>query len=300
MVAEADEYDRSFLHLHPAHAAILSMDPDHLDIYGDKEAVLSSGFLAFARQVKPGGTLLVQQQWIKALPQGIAAVSFGLDAGNYRAENIGVERGKMVFDLVAPDWKLGGWQLPLPGRHNVENTIAAIALADQAGADPEAMRSALPAFRGIRRRFDIRYRRGKVVYVDDYAHHPTELEAAIRAAKEFYPGRRLSGMFQPHLYSRTRDFASGFARALDQLDETMLLEIYPAREEPIEGVSSELIARQMKKPTGGILPLGEALRKIEGKELEVLMTLGAGNIDTLVRPIEEMLEKRFGPTEKNE
>ncbi len=294
MVAEADEFDRSFLHLQPRHAAILSMDADHLDVYGDPESILSSGFIAFADQVE--GTLFVQSDWVDQLGSEQKSSSFGLGGGAYTAMDIRVDGGYMVFDMIAPDWKLKEVQLPLPGRHNVENALAALALADMTGADPEKLKAGIRLFQGVHRRFDIQYRKDPIVYIDDYAHHPTELIAAIQAAREFFPGRRILGVFQPHLYSRTRDFVDGFATALDQLDKALLLDIYPAREAPIPGVSSGLIADRMQHSPHSILSLDQTVQVLEGEEVEVLMTLGAGNIDTLVNPINQWLEGRYGPS----
>lgn len=297
MVVEADEFDRSFLHLHPLHAAILSMDADHLDIYGDEESIKKSGFFAFADQVQE--KLLVQESWISSFGISANLDSFGLEKGDYQALNIRVEEGNMVFDVEAPDWSLAGVKLPLPGRHNVENALAALALGSLTGAPPEKLAAALGEFRGVRRRFDIRFQRGDVVYVDDYAHHPTELKAAIHAAKEFFPGKQVTGLFQPHLYSRTRDFLGGFAEAMDHLDIAYLLDIYPARELPIPGISSQLIAEQMKKTPRATTSLERVMDVIKDDEVEVLMTLGAGNIDTLVDPIRQWLENRYGPNQKS-
>ncbi len=297
MVVEADEFDRSFLHLSPEHAAILSMDADHLDIYGNPESLRTSGFFAFAQKVK--NQLLVQKDWRDRLPAAHTIQTFGLEGGTYRAGDIRVEEGNMVFEVKAPDWALKGVHLPLPGKHNVENALAALALASQTGAEPEKLKEALASFAGVQRRFDIRYRRDPVVYIDDYAHHPTELKAAIQAAREFFPGRSVTGIFQPHLYSRTRDFADGFAEALDGLDHSFLLEIYPAREKPIPGVASQMIIERMQHKPLATLGLDQVVDRIRNEKLEVLLTLGAGNIDTLATPIQLQLEKTHGPNQQN-
>jgi len=298
MVVEADEYDRSFLHLHPERAVILSMEPDHLDIYGDEDSVVDSGFRAFAGQVVPGGLLYVQQRWARLLDEAQVSRTFGLGQGDYRAEGIRVEQGCFAFDLHTPEQgRIEGFRLPLPGRHNVENATAALAVALELGLEPGRLRRGLQQFKGVKRRFELRFRRPEVVYVDDYAHHPTELQAAIRAAREFFPGKRIKGIFQPHLYSRTRDFAVGFAQALDELDEVILLDIYPAREAPIPGVSAELIRKHMKKHIGAAVPLDEALDKSKERPADVWMTLGAGNIDTLAEPICAYLAERYGPNQ---
>jgi len=297
MVVEADEFDRSFLHLTPEHAVILSMDADHLDIYGDPASVRTSGFFAFAHKVKD--QLLVQQDWRHRLPASIAAQTFGLEGGAYRASHIRIEEGNMVFEVEAPDWALREVRLPLPGKHNVENALAALALASQTGVEPERLKEALASFAGVQRRFDIRYRRDPIVFIDDYAHHPTELQAAIRAARDFFPGRSVTGIFQPHLYSRTRDFADGFAEALDRLDHSYLLEIYPAREKPIPGVKSQIIVDRMQHKPLATLDLDQVVDRISQEKLEVLLTMGAGNIDTLVSPIQLWLEKAYGPNQKS-
>lgn len=300
MVVEADEYDRSFLHLHPEHAIILSMEPDHLDIYGDEAGMLESGFRAFSRQLVPGGKLYVQHRWADQLNDAKVYRTFGLDRGDYRAERVRVEEGYFVFDLQCPEGEaIEGFRLPLPGRHNVENATAALAVALELGLDPQRLAEGLQKFKGVQRRFEIRFRRPGLVYVDDYAHHPTELQAAIGAAREFFPGQRIKGIFQPHLYSRTRDFAKGFAEALEALDEVILLDIYPAREEPIPGVSSDLIRQHMRKKIEAPVPLEQALEKSKEKPAGVWMTLGAGNIDTLAEPICAYLAERYGPNEGN-
>lgn len=302
VVVEADEYDRSFLHLHPEIAVINSVDPDHLDIYGTAEAVQES-YKQFASQLKPGGRLFLHLDVPFDIP---AAQFFGIGKAQYEAANLRVEDGQMVFDLFINDpiliantgqdlpFVLQGLRLNYPGRHNVSNATAAIAAALATGATPEAIRKALPEFRGVKRRFEYIVRQPNLVYVDDYAHHPAELEAAIGAARILYPGKKLTGIFQPHLYTRTRDFADGFAAALDQLDEVLLLDIYPARELPIPGVSSDTIANLMKNKNIEIVTKENILNILKNKQIEVLMTMGAGDIDTLIEPIKELLLSNFG------
>jgi UDP-N-acetylmuramate--alanine ligase len=288
VVAEADEFDRSFLHLRPELAAIMSTDPDHLDIYGDHGAMVSGGFERFAELVEQH--LFLQAE---ALPgfAGQARVSrFDLQNSEFRATNIRVVDGVFQFDYQAPDLVLKELVTPLPGRHNIENAVAAISLAISAGVPPTAIRSGLAGFKGIRRRFERVFENNDQVYIDDYAHHPTELEAAIKAAKELFPERKITGVFQPHLFSRTQDFSSGFAAALDLLDEAILLEIYPAREEPIAGVTSEMILRQMKLPAKELVDMSALTDVLATKKIEVLLTLGAGDIDTQVAPIAAMLQ----------
>ncbi|MDX2072361.1 MAG: UDP-N-acetylmuramate--L-alanine ligase [Haliscomenobacter sp.] len=285
VVVEADEFDRSFLHLYPDIASIMSMDADHLDIYGDEETLLNTGFKAFAKQIKPGGTLWLQHRLQHHFDGNTAYRSFGVGGGDYQAHNIRVEKGYFVFDYTSPQGTIEGLRMPLPGRHNVENATVALSIALQLGAKEEDIRSGLAAFRGVKRRFEIIYRDEETAFFDDYAHHPTELNAAIGAARELFPNAKITGAFQPHLFSRTRDFADGFADALDQLDEIYLLDIYPARELPIPGVSSDLLVKLMKNPNVHQISKADLLPALQNNRPEVLLTLGAGDIDTLVEPI---------------
>lgn len=289
-VVEADEFDRSFLHLHPDIASIMSMDADHLDIYGDAETLLNTGFKAFAKQIKPGGTLWLQHQLTAHFDAKTPYRSFGVEGGDYQAHNIRVEKGYFVFDYLSPEREIKGLRMPLPGRHNVENATVAMSIALQLGASDEALRSGLEAFRGVKRRFEIIYRDEEIAFFDDYAHHPTELNAAIGAARELFPAAKITGAFQPHLFSRTRDFAEGFAEALDGLDEIYLLDIYPARELPIPGVSSEMLVKLMRNPNVHLITKAELLPALQKNKPEVLLTLGAGDIDTLVEPIGNWLK----------
>ncbi|MEM7575077.1 MAG: UDP-N-acetylmuramate--L-alanine ligase [Bacteroidota bacterium] len=292
VVVEADEYDRSFLQLTPEIAVILSMDPDHLDIYGDHSEMLNSGFLAFARQVKEEGLLLVRYDLIDQIgPTPARKLTFGLGAGDYNAHQLRVLEGTFQFDLRTPAGHIvPDLRLPLPGRHNVENATAAAAIALELGANEDLIRRGLAEFSGIARRFDIRLQTASTVVVDDYAHHPTELTATIAAAREFYPGRTIRGVFQPHLFSRTRDFADGFAQALDELDEIILLPIYPAREEPIAGVDSRLIFNKLTNKKKRLLGKDDLMRHLAELREGVLLLMGAGDIDTLVNPIVHQLE----------
>ena len=293
VVAEADEYDRSFLQLQPQMAAILSMDADHLDIYGDSDQMREKGYLAFARQVNPEGKLFVRQDLLPHFEGFPGLRDYGVEAGTYRSEIRGVEAGQMIIDYYSPEIDIPGLRSALPGRHNVENATVAIALALEAGVEENAIREALARFKGIKRRFERVVEGEKVVYIDDYAHHPAELEAIIEAVRTLYPGKRLTGIFQPHLYSRTRDFQAGFAAAMDRLDDPWLLDIYPAREQPIEGVDAQLILRQMKNPNKRYIRKDEIIEALEAHTLEVLLTLGAGDIDTEVGPIKSWLETHF-------
>ncbi len=292
VVVEADEYDRSFLHLHPEIAIILSMDADHLDIYGADEAV-KEGFRMFGSQIKKNGKLLVNQKWITEYLQKKEVrneiKTYGLETGDYHATNIKVVDGYFVFDFKSKMSDIDDLQFNLPGHHNIENATAAIAVALALGVSVDAIRRSLVSFKGIRRRFEIIYRNENVVYIDDYAHHPSELRAAIHAARTLFPNKRITGVFQPHLFSRTRDFLPEFAEVLSTLDEVMLLEIYPARELPIAGVTSEAVYQLITNEAKTLTTMRELLDLLATRDLEVLMTLGAGDIDTLVAPIKEQL-----------
>ena len=290
VIVEADEYDRSFLHLSPNIAVVLSMDADHLDIYGDQESLHETGFRAFAKKLEPGGQLLLQHRWAAEMGAVPGLSLFGVEGGSYRAENIRVEDGFFTFDYQSPGHYMEGLQLSLPGRHNVENATAAITIALELGAAELHIRQALRAFRGIRRRFEFLYRSGGRAYIDDYAHHPEELQAAIGAAKELFPDREVTGVFQPHLFSRTRDFADGFARSLELLDEIWLMDIYPAREAPIPGVDSAWLFDKINHSRKYLVQADEVPGLARERQPEVLLTLGAGDIDLLRTPLKAYFE----------
>jgi UDP-N-acetylmuramate--alanine ligase len=290
IVVEADEYDRSFLTLYPSMAVITSMDADHLDIYGSKE-YMEESYRLFAQQVNSNGIIIAKKGL--NLGENISATvkTYSIrEEADYVANNIRVEEGKFVFDFVSADKKIENIVWGMPGRHNVENAIAAIAVALNLGVKEEIIKSALLSFEGVKRRFEFHVRTSKNVYIDDYAHHPEELKACIEGIKELYIDKKITGVFQPHLYSRTRDFAEGFAQSLDMLDECILLDIYPARELPIEGVSSQIIMDRMKLKNKKILSKEALLEYINEKKPEVLVTLGAGDIDQLVEPIKKIYQ----------
>ncbi|MBP8823887.1 MAG: UDP-N-acetylmuramate--L-alanine ligase [Flavobacteriales bacterium] len=293
-VVEADEYDRSFLALHPDEAVITAMDPDHLDIYGDAGAMYKA-YADFAALVQ--GRILVHHRVMDRLEQHATvlrdAVPYGIDntAGPH-AENITVDNGHYRFDLVLGEQVLRGLTLGMPGRHNVENAVAAASMALHAGASPESIRKGLAGFQGVRRRFEVRARTATSVFIDDYAHHPTELEACIRSVRELYPGRRVTGIFQPHLYSRTRDLAADFARSLALLDELVLLEIYPAREEPLPGISSAWLMEHIKGTNTVLCTKEQLLPLLQARDVDILLALGAGDIDRLVPAIATMLNAK--------
>lgn len=292
VVVEADEYDRSFLTLFPQIAVITSVDADHLDIYGNKDAMHES-YLLFSKQVKSGGVLIVKKNVDNELKLTDKRLIYSLNLNTgYCAESVRVEGGEFHYNIKSEVEAVTGVTIGLPGLHNVENSIAAVAVAQQLGVKADKIRDALRSFQGVKRRFDYRVKSKNLVYVDDYAHHPEELKAAIGAAKQLYPDKKITGVFQPHLFSRTRDFADGFAESLDLLDECILLDIYPARELPMEGVTSQMLLDKMKSKQKHLVKKENLLAFLNDKPLEVLLTMGAGDIDKLVTPLEEMLKKR--------
>lgn len=295
MVVEADEFDRSFLRLHPDMAVITAADADHLDIYGSWEEVRKS-FGIFISQIHQDGKLIIKQGiGLKPRNPGIEIYTYALDRhADYHAENIRLENDRYHFDVVTPVEIIKNLSLSHPGLINVENAIAAIAVTTLAGLSRENIRESLAEFTGINRRFDVILHIGKVVYIDDYAHHPKELDAFIESVRELYPGKRITGIFQPHLYSRTRDFADEFARSLGKLDELMLLDIYPARELPIKDVSSELIFRNVMLENKILITRDDLMETLEKKEIEVLITMGAGDIDLFCEPIKQLLINKYG------
>lgn len=303
-VVEADEYDRSFLRLRPNIAVISAMDADHLDIYGTAEAV-EQAFIDFSGCLKPDGLLLSHKglrreadlKGDRRETYGIAADSSRQDArqstlADFRATDIAIDQGDYLFRVESADWTLDHVVLPMGGRHNVENATAAIAVAHTLGIPGDKIVEAVAAFRGVKRRFEYIVKGAKQVYIDDYAHHPEELRALITGAKEMFGGIKTTVIFQPHLFTRTRDFADGFAESLDLADEVLLLPIYPAREQPIPGVTSGLIAAKMKEANVKIVDKNAILSTLKKEEIELLITAGAGDIDTLVEPLRQWLETK--------
>ena len=295
-VVEADEFDRSFLTLFPQYAIVTSTDADHLDIYGDHEAVLAS-FAAFVSQIKPGGILFMHESLALADKTAAEVRTYALDEGvgwhpNYRANNLRIEQARIVFDLMyqsaADGWlTIADIRMMVPGFHNVENAVAAAAVALEVGVSPEALRDGLNTYRGVRRRFEYVLDTEDMVLIDDYAHHPAEVEAFLTSVKALYPDRELTVIFQPHLFSRTRDFAEGFAKSLSLADHVVLLPIYPARELPIHGVTSELILGQVNAKTKQISTKDAILSVLRNKKATLVVTVGAGDIDQLVSLIKE-------------
>jgi len=290
IVVEADEYDRSFLTLFPDAAIITSMDPDHLDIYGNEEE-MQLNYKAFAAQVHPHG-FIVQKSGLNLgkIPSRKITYSIQDKKADYRGEAIHVKDGNYIFDLVTPAYILNGMTLGLPGRHNVENAVAACALAIERGVDLVSLKNALLSYKGVHRRFEYHVRRENLVYIDDYAHHPEELSAAILSAKELYPGKKIAAAFQPHLFTRTRDFADGFAKSLSLLDTLYLLEIYPARELPIDGIDAGIIFDKVSIADKHRISKEDLANHLRKNKPEVFLTLGAGDIDQLVEPIKILFE----------
>ncbi|HIW98168.1 MAG TPA: UDP-N-acetylmuramate--L-alanine ligase [Candidatus Tidjanibacter gallistercoris] len=293
LAVEADEFDRSFLHLWPDAAVITSADADHLDIYGTHEE-LRRTFARFAGQIKPGGTLVIKKGVELPIENaGIRIYTYACDeAADFRAANPEVlPDGTYRFDIVCPDRTLSGCRLGIPGRVNVENAVAAVALLWTAGFDEARLREGLESFRGVRRRFDFRINTPERIYMDDYAHHPAELRAAIASVRGMFPGRRITAIFQPHLYTRTRDFYRGFAEALSLADEVLLVPIYPAREEPIEGVSSDMIGELLTVPHRTV-PLERIASEAAESNPDILISFGAGSIENYTAAIAERLAGR--------
>ena len=285
VVVEADEYDRSFLTLHPDIAIITSMDADHLDIYGD-HAHLTESFKLFASQIKPGGTLIHK----KGLPLD-TGFTYAVEAeADATASNIRIENGDFYFDFKTSKTSITNIKMGIAGTHNIENAVAAIEACLILEVSPDAIKSALESFRGVHRRFEYVIKNDHQIFIDDYAHHPEELKAAIRSVKKLYPGKKLTTIFQPHLYTRTRDFADGFAEALDLSDELIILDIYPARELPIEGVNADMILQRMKLNNKRRISKQEVISVINEEKPELLLTVGAGDIDTLVQPLKQVLQ----------
>jgi UDP-N-acetylmuramate--alanine ligase len=291
-IAEADEYDRSFLQLSPDISVVSAIDADHLDIYSDK-ADLQDTFSSFMSKTKKGGFLITRKNIVTPDLDGVSKYNYSAEGpSDFYASEIGIRNFRFHFTLNIPGNKTTV-EMQIPGRYNIENALAAAAVCYLKGIPIEQIKAGLESYQGIVRRFDYRVNTGDVVYIDDYAHHPEELKACIAATRELYPGKKILGIFQPHLYSRTLHFADEFASVLDTLDEAILLDIYPAREEPIPGVSSAMLLDKMKLTHKIVLGKKDVIENLENRKTEVLLTMGAGDIDQLVDPIEKMLRKRM-------
>ena len=294
VVVEADEFDRSFLQLYPEIAVITAVDPDHLDIYGDYEHVVEA-FMAFAAQVS--GTLIAK----KGTPIGPSDTKAKFLTYHYTDTEADFcalnphpdDCGYFHYDLKYPGGILKDVRVGAPGWVNAENSVAAAAIALTYGLDPLAVKGAISTFQGVKRRLEVHVNSPKLSYIDDYAHHPAELASAISSMRDIFPGRRLTAIFQPHLFTRTRDFATEFAAALSQVDKLILLDIYPAREEPIPGVTSEMIFKDVTAPEKVLLKKEELMDYLSDEPLDVLVTFGAGNIDRYIEPITDLLKSRL-------
>jgi UDP-N-acetylmuramate--alanine ligase len=282
-VVEADEFDRSFLHLHPNIACITSMDADHLDIYGTSEAIEAS-FVEFANKVEDKNNLFITNEL--PLDGVVCAVN---DEAVYKAFNVRIENGSYVFDVKTPNELIKDLRFGLPGKHNLMNALMALAMARTYGTPTEVIAKALLSFKGIRRRFSYQIREENLVYIDDYAHHPTEINAVHQAVRELYPGQKVLAIFQPHLFSRTRDFVDNFAKSLSAFDEVLLLEIYPARELPMEGVNSQWLMDKMTNEHKRLITKEDLIPTILANDARVIVTIGAGDLGEMVPSIKKAL-----------
>jgi UDP-N-acetylmuramate--alanine ligase len=285
-VVEADEFDRSFLHLHPNLACVTSMDADHLDIYGD-DASIKASFKEFADKVSDKENLFV----INGLP--LEGITVGIDDDSkIMAYNIKIENGWYVFDVKTPTDTIKKIKFGLPGKHNLTNALLALAMASKFGTPTESIAKALATFKGVKRRFSFQIRKDNLIYIDDYAHHPTEINAVYQAVRELYPNKKVLAVFQPHLYSRTRDFADDFAKSLAQFDEILLLDIYPARELPMEGITSEWLLNKIENSNKKLVQKEALIGLLKSTNSPVIVTIGAGDIGEMVLEIKNVLDEK--------
>ena len=291
ILVEADEYDRSFLTLSPDIAVITAVDADHLDIYEDKKGLIKS-FNDFANNIKKNGTLITKKALLDHIQTEANVRTYDIKSANsdYYSENIHIKNGRQYFDIVTPSGIIEKIPLAVGGLHNIENAVAAAAIADIAGVNHQTIKHQLTSYKGVKRRFEYIVRTKNHIYIDDYAHHPQEINACIASAKMLHPDKKICGIFQPHLYSRTSDFADEFAKSLEELDHIILLDIYPARELPIEGISSEMLLKKINKPEKMLLKKEEIVPYLKSINLEILITMGAGDIDRLVNDIKKMFD----------
>jgi UDP-N-acetylmuramate--alanine ligase len=297
LVAEADEFDHSFLHLKPEIGLITSIDPDHLDIY-DNEGDLKEAFRSFVNNISKNGIIIKHRDAELIIPEEkkISRYSYSLDGDtDFHAENIQIKDGRYTFDFVTPNETIKNFSLAVPGLLNVENAIAALSVAYLNKLDKSKMINTLSKFEGIQRRFDVQFSSADMLYIDDYAHHPEEINYTIESVRAMYPNRKILGIFQPHLYSRTKYFAEEFARSLEKLDEAIVLNIYPAREEPIEGVTAELISEKVTKIPVIQINREKLIDNLSNRDIDILLTMGAGDIDEMVAPIKEFLNSNKKP-----
>ena len=295
VVIEADEYDRSFHHLRPYMSVITATDPDHLDIYGTKEAYLES-FRHYTELIQPEGALIVHRglEMKESLQPGVRRYDYSLDEGDFHAENIRMENGDITFDFISPIESIRNVELGQPVPINIENGIAAMAMAQLAGCTANELRIGMLSFSGVDRRFDFKIRTPELVFLSDYAHHPKEIYQSARSMRQLYKDRHITAIFQPHLYSRTKDFYREFAEALSQLDEVILTDIYPAREKPIEGVTSQLIFDCLKPGVKKqLITKDDVIPLVKSRDFDVLIVLGAGDLDEQVPQIANILKRKI-------
>lgn len=295
VVAEADEFDRSFLRLFPQIAIVTSADPDHLDIYGDHNNMIAS-FKDFIKQISKDGSLIIHESIEELLANDTTSLTihnYSMSRGQFFAGNIKAHSGFFEFDLMGFGDTVERIRLGVPGFHNVENAVAASIAVFECGVTVRQIKTALGTFTGVKRRFEFVYSNDKVIFIDDYAHHPTEIDAFLKSVKSMYPRKKLTVVFQPHLFTRTRDFADGFSKSLSLADELFLMDIYPARELPIAGVDSDLIIRNVTSPVKVRCNKSDLMEKLEEHDVEVIATVGAGDIDVFVQPIKNLLKKRY-------
>lgn len=301
VVVEADEFDRSFLRLHPNEAVLTSADPDHLDIYGDESTILD-GFRDFLRLLDKKGKLYLQSHAWYRLGENLGTSAgireYGLRSNSIHAENIIARPGSFQFDYIGIKAQIKSLELHIPGFHNVENALAAIAIAVDHGLTEEQIRAGIKSFRGVKRRFEIHSSAPGHIYIDDYAHHPEEIKACLSSVRAMYPTQRLTVIFQPHLFSRTRDFAAGFSESLSLADEVVLLDIYPARELPIPGVNSEMLLEGIKANKKTLINKDQVMDYLKESCPEVLVTMGAGDIDRLVPGIAAWIKSTVNPEQR--
>ena len=295
VVIEADEFDRSFHWLTPYASVITAADADHLDIYGTAEEYVE-GFCKYASLIRKGGYLVIKKgldRIASAVQEGVKVYTYSISEGDFHAENIRIGDGEITFDFISPLGNISDIRLGVPVYVNIENGVGAMALAQIAGAKADEIRRAMPEFKGSERRFDFKIKNERIVFLSDYAHHPEEIRQSARSLRMLFPGRKLTAVFQPHLYTRTRDFYEGFAESLSLLDEVILLDIYPAREEPIPGITSKIIYDRLKPGVEKCLcSKAELMDLLASKKLDVLITLGAGDVEDFVPGIEKMLKDR--------
>lgn len=294
VVIEADEFDRSFHWLRPWMSVITSTDPDHLDIYGTKEAYLES-FRHYSELIQPGGALIIHKnlEMKQHVQDGVKIYEYSLDEGDFHAENIKIDNGEITFDFISPIEKVKGIELGQPVPINIENGVAAMAMAQLNGCTADELRKGMKTYGGVDRRFDFKIKNDKLVFLSDYAHHPKEIYQSAKSIRELYKERKITAIFQPHLYTRTRDFYKDFASSLSLLDEVILCDIYPAREKPIPGVSSELIYDNLKPGVEkSMIHKEEVLDLVKNRDFDVLIILGAGDLDNYVPQITKILEEK--------